>query len=526
VLALFGPTLLHAPLIVPLIATAGCVWWTFRLFRVMAGPRKAFWAAVLASTNGTLLLLATNTAPTALTLFLVLVVFDAWIRHFRQRKGKISVWLLLSGTALGLCLLAGGPVVFPVLAVLALKPALDAAYPVPQPKHGKYARNGRKAPRLAIALAVAALTAFAIGGWWIMREAATDPGFWPEWSTGYESPTLAAAGAAEAGAIAFSPAVARAVRVCVVLGPILPLCIYGLFLVLSRRTTTSDRSADTVGREPPKGDQPAGSGSPALLLTWLIVAVVYHIISPGWLAGHGTGRTLPEAFLLIPAVGLAAYAVDAILQRQTTVREVFLLTAAMFAVLPVLPNWELGISPLTEPVLAAGLGLLGLTLLIGWRLRSWVREREFRKRVALGVLMTGQLAAALTGCLLSLASLPRDDSRLMTLRANLPADESVSEILLITDAVPPARLEYMLRSANPNARWRTVGVRNVASEVGEVLARTGPLHDVLFVEWLSVGKQTALTDVRGRKLVAVGTPRFYRGRELRVSLLKPVDETQ
>lgn len=527
VLAMCGPTIIHAPLIVPLLATAGCVWWTFRLFREVAGPRKGFWAAVLASTNGTLLLLATNTAPTALSLFLALVAIDAWLRHFRQRKGKISAWLLVSGLALGLCLLAGGPVVFAVFAIMTLKPLLARAFPVPTAKHGKYARNARKAPRLPLAVGVVFLTAFAIGGWWTMREAANNPSFWPEWWSGYETPTLTAAGAAEIVGSELPAAVARAIRMCVVVGPILPLCIYGFILVLLRKSDAG-RAAATIpaGRESTKEGPLDRSGSPVLLVSWLIVAVVYHLIAPGWTAGHGTGRTLPDAFLLVPAVGLAAYAVDAILQRQTTVREVFLLTVAMFAVIPVLPNWELGQSPLAEPVLMFALSILTLTLLVGWRLRSWVREREFRKRVALGVLMTAQLAAAVTGCVLSLASLPPDDSRLMSLRAKLPAGDDVSQILLITDSVPPARLEYMLRSVNPNARWRTVGIRNVTAEVGEILAKTDPGHDVLFVEWISVGKQTALADIHGRKLVAVGTPRFYRGRDLRVSLLKPLDGTQ
>ncbi len=139
--------------------------------------------------------------------------------------------------------------------------------------------------------------------------------------------------------------------------------------------------------------------------------------------------------------------------------------------------------------------------------------------------MTGQLAAAIIGCVMSLASAPPDDSRLMTLRAKLQTGDNVSQILLITDAVPPARLEYMLRSGNPNAKWRIVGVRNVTAEVGTVLARTDVRQDVLFVEWMSVGQQTSLAEVRGRKLVAVGTPRFYRGRESRVSVLKPLDES-
>jgi len=532
VLAALGPTQMYAPLIVPLVATAGCVWWTFRLFGEVAGPRRGFWAAVLAASNGTLLLVATNTAPTALSLFLALFAFDAWVRHFRQRKGNISVWLLLAGTAIGLELLAGGPVAIAVVAVLVLKPALDRVFPAAIQKQLTYGRRARKSPRLTVALGVALLTAFAIGGWWIMRAAATDAAFWPAWLAGYESPTLAAAGTAPQPVEPFPPDVARAVRICVVIGPILPLCIYGLFLVLLRRSASKERSAGfstPVSRDFGKSlgtGQQESSESPALLASWLIVAAAWHAIAPGWTAGYGTGRTLADAFLLIPAVGLAAYAVDAILQRRTTVWEVFLLTAAMFAVLPVLPSWELGRSPLTEPLLAIAVGLLAFSVLVGWRLRHWIREREFRKRVALGGMMTAQLAAVIAGAAMALSTSPPDDARLVPVRTKLQSEAVVSQVLLITDAVPPARLEYTLRSLYTNARWRTIRVRNVAAEIGDVLSRTDARHDVLFVEWISVGRQTALGEIRGRKLVAVGTPRFYRGRELRTSLLKPQDDTQ
>jgi 4-amino-4-deoxy-L-arabinose transferase-like glycosyltransferase len=527
VLAVVGPINMHAPLIVPLLATAGCVWWTFRLFGEVAGPRRGFWAAVLAASNGTLLLLATNTAPTALALFLALAAFDAWMRHFRQRKGNISVWLLLSGTAVGLELLAGGPIAIAVFAVLILKPILDRVFPAAPPQQRRYGRHAGKAPRLAVALGVVLLTALAIGGWWIMQAAAADPAFWRDWLNGYEAPTLAVAGTATQAAQSFPPGVARAVRVCVVVGPILPLCIYGLFLLVLRRAASRERAtAFPAGRESGKSGRQESSESPALLVSWLIVAAGYHALEPGWEAGLGTGRTLADSFLVIPAIGLAAYAVDAILQRQTTVWEVFLLTAAMFAVLPVLPSWERGLSPLTEPLVAIAVGLFALSALIGWRLRHWIREREFRKRVALGAMMTAQLAATITGSAMGLSSSLPDDARLDPVRAKLQSEAVVTQIVLITDAVPPARLEYMLRSVYPNARWHTVGVRTVTAEVGDVLAGTDARHDVLFVEWTSVARQTALAEIRGRKLVAVGTPRFYRGRELRASLLKPQDETQ
>ena len=520
-----GPTFLNAPLIVPLLATAGCVWWTFRLFGVIAGPRRAFWAAVLLSMNGGLLLIATNSAPTALTLFLVLVVFDSWVRHFIQRKGSVSTRLLVSGLALGLCLLSGGPIVFAVLLVLIVMPAFDRVFSASPSSNGKTPRSRQKTPSYPVAIGVTVLTAFVVGGWWLMQAATTMDGFWAEWLGGYETATLAASGAELVEFHRLPPQISQPLRACVVIGPLLPLCIYGLIRVCIDRHPEEPPASRTERRRP---------ASPALLVSWLTVAFAYHIVAPDWETGYGPGRTLANAFLLVPAVGLAAYGINAILQRRTTIFEAFLLSAVILLILPLIPNWERGTPGNSDFVMLTIGTILAGSILVGWRLHRWTGKKESRRRIAIGFCVAVQLVATIIGCLLSLSTLPKDDQRLLSIRAQLqpvsnpppsspspssPSLSNVGEIILITDETPPARLEYSLRSIRPNARWRMIDIRNTTATVGDLLANSRHDKDILVVEWLSVRKQTALGDIKRRKLIAVGSPRFYRNRDLRISIL-------
>ncbi len=384
IMAIFGPTIMHVPLIVPLLATAGCVWWTFRLIREVAGPRKGFWAAVLVSTNGSLLLVATNTAPAALTLFLVLVVFDAWLRHFRQRRGDISIWLLIAGSALGLCLLSGGPVAFAVLAVLLLKPALERAFPVPQPAHGKFARPGRKPPRLSVALGVAILTAFAVGGWWLMRATAADAEVWFEWFQGYEAPTLAAVGGVPARAYDFPPVVSRAVRLCVVIGPILPLCIFGVFLLLMGRTAPVDRSATFAG-----GRDSAKSGATAGGFAGVadFLADCRGRLSSGRTGLGGRPWNGPHAAGCLSAGSQRRPGCLRGGRNSATSNErLGSVSVDGCHVRGAAGASQLGTGHFSLDRADSGgrHGIAGVSLLIGWRLRRWVGDQEVRKQIASG----------------------------------------------------------------------------------------------------------------------------------------------
>ena len=519
-MAAFGPFRIQAPAIVPMLAAAGCVWWTFRLVCGVCGSRVGFWAAVLLSTHGSLLLISTNSSPSALSLLLVLVFFDAWQRHFKSRTAMVSLWLLIAGLAMGLCLLSGGPVVIAVVGVLLLQPAINRVLPGANSEMIRNRRTERFLMRYGTALSVTLLTAFAVGGWWLMRAAGSNDEFWSDWLSGYDAATVALTGSSAGNAAEFSEAVDRAMRLCVVVGPILPLSIYGAFRALSSHRSSDSAAKNNDGRHRMRG----------FVLSWLVVGLIYHFLAPSWAWSQEPGRSLADVFLLIPAVSLAAEAIDSILQRELNFFGAILLTVMMLALLPFLDDWDRGRIPTLDFTWFAWAltGIAAVAVLAGgWMLLRWVGRHEFRRRVILGFLLCAQITAAFVSGFASLSPSAKDEQRLASLRSEVlaalrPEDAeriTVSGIVLMTDAPYPARLEYAVRSIQPNTPWTEVPKK--AGALGGIAARYDSGDSILVIEWISVRSRTTLVEIPGRELVAVGEPRFYRGRELRAFLLKP-----
>ncbi|MFQ5730950.1 MAG: ArnT family glycosyltransferase [Planctomycetaceae bacterium] len=163
VVRLVGTKRLQSALLVSLLAAAGCVWWTFRLFHRMVGARAGFWAAVLFASHGGVFSIAGSASPTAPALLLVLMTFNAWLRHLRARDALVTLPLLMAGIAMGLCVLTGGLMAFACLAVLLLHPAVGWLL-----EQFAARSAGRVQPlgRSVFAGAVLLMTAFCVSGWW------------------------------------------------------------------------------------------------------------------------------------------------------------------------------------------------------------------------------------------------------------------------------------------------------------------------------------------------------------------------
>jgi len=515
-----GPFRVHAPLIVPLLATAGVVWCIFRVLCELHGVPVGFWAALLLSIHSGTLLMAANATPTALSVFLILVCAGAWLRHVRERKGMVSARLLIAGLALGLTLLAGGPVVLAVLSLFLLHPVINRLLSRSQSRPPVTGRS-RFLMRSGTALLVTMMTAFALGGWWLMSAASYDDNFWSRWFAGYDAATWSMSGAASGTSELNSGGPNRVLRMVLTIGPLLSLSLYGVFrVVLNRPSTGQDMSR--------KGDHRASQG---FLLSWLMVALGYALLTPTGGQTFEARCTLADAFLLIPAVGLAAVGVEGILQREASLSEVLLLTATMIVPLPFLQYREPGrVAVATSAFWISGILAVGVVT-AAWIILRWTGRREARRRLAIGLLLTLQVAAVALNGLLNLAPPTDDEQRLTALRrdiqSQLPKEQPtetespdrIAGIVLMSDAPSPPQLEYAMRSIRPSAGWIEADHDNRA--LGEVIARYQLRDPILVIEWVSTRSRTALSDIPGRDVVAVGEPKYYRGRELRAFLLNP-----
>ena len=87
--------------------------------------------------------------------------------HLRHGEDLVSIDLLVGGISLGLCLLAGGPLAFVVVAAL-LVLVLGHFEPPPDPRRATAVRRGHVWSGWPAfrSLGVLVATAFAAGGWW------------------------------------------------------------------------------------------------------------------------------------------------------------------------------------------------------------------------------------------------------------------------------------------------------------------------------------------------------------------------
>ena len=128
--------------------------------------RIGFIAAVMFAVHSTFLEQHQNATPHALAVLTALVTFWGFLGHLRHGGQLVSIDLLVGGISLGLCLLAGGPLAFAVVAVL-LMLILATFEPTADTRRNTLVRRERwwtGWPALR-SLGVLVATAFR-GGWW------------------------------------------------------------------------------------------------------------------------------------------------------------------------------------------------------------------------------------------------------------------------------------------------------------------------------------------------------------------------
>ena len=162
-----GPIGSHGLELVDYLSAASLVPASFFLATRLLGRRIGFITAVLVALHTTFLEQHQNATPHGLAILTAMGAFWGFLGHLRHGEDLVSIDLLVGGISLGLCLLAGGPLAFVVVAAL-LVLVLGHFEPAPDPRRATAVRrehlwSGWPAFR---SLGVFVATAFAAGGWW------------------------------------------------------------------------------------------------------------------------------------------------------------------------------------------------------------------------------------------------------------------------------------------------------------------------------------------------------------------------
>lgn len=495
-----------APLIVPVFATMGIVWWSFRLVSTSNDERLGFWTALWLAIQGSLVLLATSASPTVLVLLLTLIAFDGWQRHFDETDSTVSLRLLLSGAAWGLAILTGGSVGLFILGVLLMEQIIREGVERRHPNRAKRARVRRQQRnRWGFSLLVVVLTCLAASGWWIVRSAhAGGAAFWSAWWSGYDAVVLKYL-AASTGGWDLSE---RLWKLIERVGPLLPLAAVGG----ARLVTDIVRPAARNG-----GPSAMTPNNRQLILPWLFVGLIAYLSAPS-LSERGDYLTLREAYLLVPIAACAALAIVAILQREASQFVVIGTVGSTAVVFAVLYSFERARTGAAWPSWSLVAAAIVLSTALGVAALVWSRDREPRTRIVLLSCLGLLLVIIATAGWNRVESEPLDERRLDVFRNDLKR-QPVDTVIFVADDNPPARLQYAIRSLYPDAEWLRAKTWAAASSA-RASAETSIGDRTLVIDWLSPAHQTAPFDVAKPAAPA----RFYRGRELRAFLIVPEEE--
>ena len=162
-----GPVGSHGLELVDYLSAASLVPASFFLFSRMFGRRIGFITALLVALHTTFLEQHQNATPHGLAILTAMGAFWGFLGHLRHGDELVSTDLLIGGISLGLCLLAGGPLAFVVVAALLVLVLGQFEFPA-ETRRALALRRGRLWPGWPAfrSLGVLVVTAFAAGGWW------------------------------------------------------------------------------------------------------------------------------------------------------------------------------------------------------------------------------------------------------------------------------------------------------------------------------------------------------------------------
>ena len=447
------------------LSMAGVVVMSWVLIKRLAGPRQALLAALMVACHGPLLAHSQDPAPHALGLLCALVTFWGFLSHLDVGVGLVSFRLLIGGVGLGACLLAGGPLAMVVLATL-LFPVLSGFLWADRREHAPRGVRRRPSPEWwgLFALAVLALTGFAVGGWWVLRMASRHGlPFWSAWISGTADGLVHApqpmAVSVFLGAVTY--------HLATMLGSLSGLAVLGSWcagrriaelpeeaagsaLVNNGRRTaeTQNGTAGETISEKARGMRRLG---PMFLLAWTVCGSVVWMSSLAAISHSAPIASLWQSFVLLPCIFLAAFAVDEILRRRVRAFAVVAATVGTIVIWAGTTGHESGGAEAGVTVLSVLALAVGLGTVVGWAASLCCRGRETSRRW----LLAGCVAFLFVGnAILGVSSTQAPQDARQELRqfaSRLVGITEVSSCTIVAAEEPPLRLRYVVASSWPDA---------------------------------------------------------------------------
>jgi hypothetical protein len=487
----------------------------FFLMSRLAGRRVGLITAVLAPFHGTFLVQHRHAGPSALAVSAALIAFWGFFGHVWQASEIVSIDLLIGGIALGVCLLAGGPLALVVVAMLLLV-SLTRIDPYTDSRPGGLGRASAAAPlsrgrrlwsswHAVRSLGVMTATGFAAGGWWeLMMLYSYGRDFAAAWL--FAVPDASAAGLRTEESLGAAQFVQHVAGELLAAGGMLAgLTVLGVWIIGRR----------TLGRKGPFAADDGESRAPLRFLAiWIAASCAVFAVS---LTGEGTSlyTSMWRLFFSAACVCTAAVALDEVSRRTVSLFEFVCLTCAALGSAYALLHFEAFVpnASLRGVVIA-----LVAAVLLARAAQELCRRNEVRE----GLLIVGLLIAFVWGDAgLGVSALEAADPDYQALtafgRSLLPDHVDAEACLLISDGRPPARLELALKSVWPKAQIFPVKGWDEALKVA--VGEGGTPKTAVVVDWSRGNSRPANPTGARWDAPPIGNPQFFEQRPLRAYVL-------
>lgn len=496
-----GPFGAHGLELVDYLSAASLVPASFFLASRLLGRRIGFVTALLVALHTTFLEQHQNATPHGLAILTAMGAFWGFLGHLQHGDELVSVDLLVGGISLGLCLLAGGPLAFVVVAAL-LMLVLANFEPVAESRRAAALRrerlwSGWPAFR---SLGVLVATAFAAGGWWELMMLYSYGGeFLAGWLWGMRATPSSVA---HAPLHLFSGDFAlRFLREFFAMARVLAgLTLLGLW---------------TIGRGLLSNAADSRRSSFLFLGAWFVCALAFFAAGLRDAPPGSLYLNMWRLFLMSACTACSALALNEVARRRIGLPLFVSVTlGSLFVGYFFLHPGQSGggSSPwilAAAPVLAVAVAYALCRLCEGSEVRQWM--------VLAGLIVAYVAADASIG----IATIRADDvdwRALSTFHDSLPPYHEAGSCLLISESKVPYRLLLVLKSV-----WPATGVALVR-DWDQALKLALDAHQksaaAIVVDWSHGNSRPANPTGAQWEAVPVGNPQFFEQRQLRAYILK------
>lgn len=490
------------------LCTAGLIAAAYALSRRLGGERLGLLTSLLLAANPEVLKMAQEPFPHAASLMFSVLCLWGVVAHWQESTEFVSLRLLFAGIALGLCLLAGGPMVFGVLAAL----VLHILWRKFAAHRGSRDNSGQTDPSFRIwnelgTLGVVAATAFALSGWWnLMMSSRYGVEFWRAWFS-WTSP-LSPREPLEFVTVGLT-SIAEQLNLWML--PLISLSLLAGFRIVQDNC---------------RGDRADGQHR-FLLLAWMFAGIVIWSGIQRVFAFDRLAEGAWQPFVVLPLVMLAAIGMLEIVERRVSFQVALATLLVACAEIPWMAErayQHVNSAPYQTPawpVILTTVGVLGILAAgLVWIARGHA-VREWRILMLLMLLVLTTTFARGAWCVRRTTS---DDRALVALRTALLRIQGVRNCTLVSaqaalpnpsDSLPPVM--YLVRSIWPDARvsqassWE-MAVAQVSS------AATGDQGAQVVVAWGIKGQPS----LPGASFVMKPIGPLYHFRGFEIAAYEPV----